>query len=602
MAMAMLQMVMFGGDKRNGESCRKVGKEKPHERENLPAGHVLVGNQRCSCSQTRLHAYEQDAPRPAPGFLLASKNGKGPALMWVHDGYSTLKNRDSIFWLPSSFPRSFVLATMLAKPKLTVRMAEEAPPALSITTLPTELIFLILSFLPPKDDRKFSLCSKACRETSIPVIFRRIRLFPENIHIWKKNPAICVAARRLSIYVIRCDSEAELIDHWRICTNAVGLFPNVTGLKLLYPTSSSYLQRRDPGSRTSLDNKILQLDNRIFNAIFSTLSTFPFYYSQLKTLHIESVKFFRTSSRYPLNISVENQEFLNSTNRVTGKSGVPTAPFPPLLEEVILTSRNTSFTPLGYNLNTFTALQHCGKSLKSLTILGLPEDFMKSLYPLSPRTKDAYLKSPILRLDISNYVYPNVINLCLSSVFLVDEYFYEFPARFPRLQELRIHDQSTRLTLRITESLHEITPMLGAFKELKGVILPWPLNIVDRDDWESPDWDPTPPITKEEAEVTARLWFRDERLKKLNKVAFWMWEYGASSSGKMDYCGEAIIFETEGSGRVKEGLKLKKRALLCNTRESMFPILGKGWKPTCWVDHSIKMAREGLVIGPISMA
>lgn len=464
-----------------------------------------------------------------------------------------------------------------------------SPPAVSLTTLPTELTFHIISFLSPKEYKIFSKTSKSCRKACIPIIFRRIRLFTDNIHLWENNPAICVAARRVSLYALQCRDEAELIDYWRICTNAVGLFPNVTGIKLFYPSSSSYLQRKDVGERSSLDNKHLQLDNRIFSAIFSTLSTFPFYHSQLKKLHIETDKFYATSERYPLNISAENQEFLNSTNRVMVAKGLNHIPFPQALEETILTSRLVFFTPPGYNLHSFTALQYCKNSLQSFSILGTPDDFTK-LYSNEPRRKDGYIKHPILRLDISEYIYLNVTTLCISSTFMTEEFFYELPVRFPNVQELRVHDSTVHMGLRITEHPEEITLMLRAFKMLKRVVLPWPLDESGRLDWVSMDWEPISPVGVEEIEKMVRVWLGDEKLGALERIAFWMWDTVAME----EYC-EAVVFRVRREWRVDVELGIKK--VRCSTKEELFSILGEGWEPVCWVDYSKRLARTGLVIG-----
>ncbi|KAK6529849.1 hypothetical protein TWF281_009007 [Arthrobotrys megalospora] len=466
-----------------------------------------------------------------------------------------------------------------------------SPIEVSITTLPTELIFLILSFLPPKAYKAFSRISKACRRASIPFVFRQLRLFPDNIHLWQKNPNICVAARRLSLYALHSRHEADLMDHWRICTNAVGLFPNVTGLKLLYESSSWYLQRRDPGARTSLDNKLLQFDNRLFNAIFSTLSTFPFYHSQLKKLHIEIDKFYSTREEYPLNISAENREFLNSANKVITENGLGGVPFPQGIEEAVLTGRTVFFTPPGYNLSSFTALQHCQDSLKSFTILGTPEDLMYFPNNSLRRPKDAYIKAPILNLDISDSVYPNVTVLCVGGAFTTNDFFYELPARFPRVRELRLHDSSATLGLKITEQLEEVTSMLRAFEELKVAVLPWPLKEVDRDDWDSPDWDPVPPVSIDEIEATVRFWLADSRLGQLNRVAFWSWD----NIGSTNYYGDAVILGIRKGRRGEFEFDTKK--IRCYTKEELFPILGKGWEPVCWIDYSKRRPREGLVIG-----
>ncbi|KAK6334685.1 hypothetical protein TWF718_010132 [Orbilia javanica] len=463
------------------------------------------------------------------------------------------------------------------------------PPAVALTTLPTEITFLVLSFLSPKEYKTFSLASKVCRKNCIPIIFRRVRLFPENTHLWENNPAICAVVRHVSLHALQCRHEAELMDFWRVCTNAVGLFPHIVGIKLLYPSRSSYLQRKEISDRTSLDNKHLQFDNRVFGAIFSTLSTFPFYYSQLKKLHIETDRFYSMSEQYPLNISAENQEFLNTTNRVMAARGLSSVPFPRGLEEAVLTSRLVCFTPPGYNLHAFTALQYCKDSLKSFSILGTPEDFTK-LYSRGPRPKDAYIKFPILRLDISDYIYPNVTTLCISSSFMTDEFLYELPVRFPGVQELRIHDPSVKLGLRIAEHFEEITSMLRAFKGLKRVILPWPLEETDRLDWESPDWDPVPPVNVEHLETMVRSWLGDRELVELERAAFWLWDTGS----KGNYC-DAAIFDAK--RKWMQDIELNIKRVRCGSKEEMFPILGKGWETVCWVDYSIKLARGWLVIG-----
>ncbi|KAF3138619.1 hypothetical protein TWF569_008724 [Orbilia oligospora] len=442
------------------------------------------------------------------------------------------------------------------------------PPAVSLTTLPTELTFHILSFLSPIEYKAFSSTSKTCRKACIPIIFRRVRLYPENIQLWQNNPAICIAVRRVSFYPLYINSETELMDYWRICTNAVGLlFPNITDLKLLYPSSSYYLQQRDVNERDSLDDKLLQLDNRIFSAIFSTLSTFPFYDSQLRKLHIETNRFWSAGEQYPSDISTENQEFLDSTDRVMAAKGLDHIPFPHMLEEAILTAKFIYFTPPGYNLHNFIALQNCMNSLRSFSFLGTPDHSTKR-FSRGNRPKDEYIKNPILWLNISDYIYPNVTTLCISSRFLTNEYIYEFPVRFPSLQELRIHDPSA--------------------KGLKRVVVPWPLEDTNDLDWEKPGWDPVPPVAVENIGKTARAWFADESLVALERIAFWMWDVVE----KETRC-EAVISERRFG--VDGGVHVRK--VKCTDREELFPILGKGWDPICWVDHSKRLARTGMVIG-----
>ncbi|KAF3078591.1 hypothetical protein TWF594_011390 [Orbilia oligospora] len=462
------------------------------------------------------------------------------------------------------------------------------PPAVSLTTLPTELTFHILSFLSPIEYKAFSSTSKTCRKACIPIIFRRVRLYPENIQLWQNNPAICIAVRRVSFYPLYINSETELMDYWRICTNAVGLlFPNITDLKLLYPSSSYYLQQRDVNERDSLDDKLLQLDNRIFSAIFSTLSTFPFYDSQLRKLHIETNRFWSAGEQYPSDISTENQEFLDSTDRVMAAKGLDHIPFPHMLEEAILTAKFIYFTPPGYNLHNFIALQNCMNSLRSFSFLGTPDHSTKR-FSRGNRPKDEYIKNPILWLNISDYIYPNVTTLCISSRFLTNEYIYEFPVRFPSLQELRIHDPSAKVGLMITENFEEVTKMLRAFKGLKRVVVPWPLEDTNDLDWEKPGWDPVPPVAVENIGKTARAWFADESLVALERIAFWMWDVVE----KETRC-EAVISERRFG--VDGGVHVRK--VKCTDREELFPILGKGWDPICWVDHSKRLARTGMVIG-----
>ncbi|KAK6497830.1 hypothetical protein TWF481_012232 [Arthrobotrys musiformis] len=465
------------------------------------------------------------------------------------------------------------------------------PPAVSVTTLPTELTFLILSFLSPKDYKKFSSISKTCRNACIPFIFRHIRLFPENIPLWKNNPQICLAVRRVSLYTLQHgrDNVAQLLDFWRVCTNAVGLFPHITGIKLLYLSTSFYLQRKDLSERDSLDVKHLQLDNRIFSAIFSTLSTFPFYYTTLKRIHIEMDRFGAIDEIALLEISDENQYFLDSTDRVMAGAGLDHTPFPRGVEEATLTSREVHFTLPGYNMHSFTSLQYCQDSLSSFSILGTPAD------PVAQRTRlrDAYIENPVVGPKVPEYTYPNVTTLCVSSSFMVNEYFYELPARFPNVTELRVHDHSARLGLVLTGQLEEVTSMLREFKKLKGVILPWPLKEVDDFDWERPGWDPVPPVPVEEIEAIVTSWLQDLELKYLDKMAFWSW----NGTGKDTRC-DAVIFTAARSWREEKGSKgLGIKRVNCGTREEMFPILGKGWKPVCWIDYSKQMAREGLVIG-----
>ncbi|KAK6510975.1 hypothetical protein TWF506_010063 [Arthrobotrys conoides] len=461
------------------------------------------------------------------------------------------------------------------------------PPSVSLTTLPIELTFHILSFLPSEDYKSFSYVSKACRKASIPLIFRRLRLYPENIYLWANNPAICDAVRRISLHPLHIKSGIELIDYWRICTKAVALFPNITDIKLLYPSSSYYLQQRDIEDRNSLDRKLLQLDNQIFNAIFSTFSTLPFYGSQLRKLHIETNRFWSAGEQYPSNISVENQKFLDSTDRVMAEKGLDHIPFPHRLEEAVLTNKLVYFTPPGYNLHNFIALQNCMDSLKSFSFLGTPE-YSTEYHSRPHRPRNAYINSPILWLNISDYIYPNVTTLCISSRFMAQEYIFEFPVRFPRVEELRIHDPSVKLGLKITESVEEVTEMLGAFKGLKRAVLPWPLEETNSLDWDSPGWDPVPPVPAEKLEKTVRAWFADEQLESLERIAFWVWDVGE----KETYC-EGVISERR--PEVDGGMDIRK--VKCKDREEMFPILGKGWDPVCWVDHSKRLARTGLVIG-----
>ncbi|KAF3315422.1 hypothetical protein TWF173_003962 [Orbilia oligospora] len=396
------------------------------------------------------------------------------------------------------------------------------PPAVSLTTLSTELTFHILSFLSPIEYKAFSSTSKTCRKACVPIVFRRVRLYPENIQLWQNNPAICIAVRRVSFCPLYIKSETELMDYWRICTNAVGLlFPNVTDLKLLYPSSSYYLQQRDVDERDSFDDKLLQLDNRIFSAIFSTLSTFPFYESQLRKLHIETDRFWSAGEQYPSDISTENQEFLDSTNRVMAAKGLDHIPFPHMLEEAVLTAKLIFFTPPGYNLHNCVALQNC-------------------------------------------------------------------MVRFPSLQELRIHDPSSKVGLMITENFEEVTEMLRAFKGLRRAVIPWPLEDTNDIDWEKPGWDPAPPVPVENIGKTARAWFADQSLMALERIAFWMWDVVE----KETRC-EAVISERRFG--VDGGVHVRK--VTCTNREELFPILGKGWDPICWVDHSKRLARTGMVIG-----
>ncbi|KAK6542458.1 hypothetical protein TWF694_006412 [Orbilia ellipsospora] len=136
--------------------------------------------------------------------------------------------------------------------------------------LPAELSLMILSFTPLEDLKSFSLCSKSCRALCLPVLFRGIGVSHVSIAAFEDGGSLChlrSSVRYINLTVPKDTPFSHLVYKYKKYTHFLRLFPHLSALRLALYTSraTQYL---------------------LFLAIFSTISTYPFY-TNLKALYLE---------------------------------------------------------------------------------------------------------------------------------------------------------------------------------------------------------------------------------------------------------------------------------------------------------------------------
>ncbi|EPS37088.1 hypothetical protein H072_9319 [Dactylellina haptotyla CBS 200.50] len=168
----------------------------------------------------------------------------------------------------------------------------------SFELLPAEITLSIFSYLDHTDIAAFSLCSKACRDRSLLVLFRALK-FPTDVQILlplleKLEDPRHDSSRlfgggfsdiRESVRHITLDSSGfsevpDTISYFYTCSRFLRLFPRCANLKIRYKDLA----------RSSLQSTVRRLDFCLFYGICLAISlAYPSTVQNLRALYLETV-------------------------------------------------------------------------------------------------------------------------------------------------------------------------------------------------------------------------------------------------------------------------------------------------------------------------
>ncbi|KAK6510968.1 hypothetical protein TWF506_010056 [Arthrobotrys conoides] len=311
----------------------------------------------------------------------------------------------------------------------------------NIESIPLELRVSILSHLDLKQVKQFSLCSRACRIASLPILYRRLNL--AYVYNSATDRGITPTTRLDQIRAAFLDPDGSLhklqdvvrhvtidtenlsgfnniITYYRGWVSLLPLFPALNSIKILYysPSASAY------------SPSLYEFDTRLFNGACSRLMETCPSYRTLKFLHIKTSEYRFTDpalSSRPRRIeplSEEDEEFmgLNLGESVLKYATPDTIPCPQALEAAYFDIDFRS-EPRGDVIDPILFTRSSTDSLKTLGIwLDLHKDRGRNL-PLFPEGIDLtritdlglcldFLNLTLYLTEVETRV-PNVVNLSL---------------------------------------------------------------------------------------------------------------------------------------------------------------------------------------------
>ncbi|KAK6340201.1 hypothetical protein TWF730_001967 [Orbilia blumenaviensis] len=206
---------------------------------------------------------------------------------------------------------------------------------------PPEILRHILVAIGSEGLKNFSLCSKSCRDLAVEVKVRNIFLTQESLAAFQDGGShanLRHLVRHVTFVGLKCNSYEEfqtlrfqftVISRSRIYTSCLEIFPRVCSLQIEY----------------SIDER---LANNLGIAVFSKLSTLPFWNQTLKSLYIGLDDYHGAVTRYTDGGSLQtyrdfykalpndDQEFMGATQIHTQDIEGVEIPYPAGLEEAII--------------------------------------------------------------------------------------------------------------------------------------------------------------------------------------------------------------------------------------------------------------------------
>ncbi|KAK6354377.1 hypothetical protein TWF730_008785 [Orbilia blumenaviensis] len=359
--------------------------------------------------------------------------------------------------------------------------SSDASISTNIQLLPTEIRLSILSHLEVKEIKQFSQCSKICRTTCLPILYRRLNL--SYVRGSRANCNVTPTSRLDQIRAAFVEPEGNLynlhgtvrhvtidtedlagfdniVTYYRALVSMLPLFPALNSLKISYfsPSASLYSPRS------------YSFDTRLIHGFCSTLwETCPAYRT-LKSLYFGKAEYRFTDSKNldairnsPL--SDENEVFmgLNPGEGVLKYSTTSTIPWPPALEEAYfdVDVRSTYFPG---SINTALFITSSTTTLKKFGL-------WLNLHMGTPRFGQP--SDPFFSRDTR---LPCVTDLGFCLDFLnAREYTDELKMVFPNIESLSVFvDKDSHGGFWEEEAIKSYTRLLRFWPEtLKKVRLPW---------------------------------------------------------------------------------------------------------------------------------
>ncbi|KAK6522051.1 hypothetical protein TWF281_002620 [Arthrobotrys megalospora] len=332
-------------------------------------------------------------------------------------------------------------------------MVQPAP----INLIPAEISFQILSYLTLRDLKEFSICSKSCRHSAIPLIFRSIT-FPsfgfgvdtsggDNLETCQKmvessknkDGALYLARMDVVHALLVClelNTVGQIARYFAACSEVLGNFHNLQTLAIIFHYPIDIL------------NYVPDFHDRVFKGMFTHLSANCPGYSSLVGLSINLTVGCHELETPPKKESCsegmeieECKQFL-SLNLTSEGSGVRNAPYPPSLEHFLMKTKvyTTNDTTRSQHFNASLSGAFCGLSIiqcsiDTLNTIGF--DFDLALL------SDMEISEPQPELPYKA-IFPSVKTATLNLSFLTaltKKYslvLKEFLTRFPNIEDLDI--------------------------------------------------------------------------------------------------------------------------------------------------------------------
>ncbi|RVD83522.1 uncharacterized protein DFL_007908 [Arthrobotrys flagrans] len=349
----------------------------------------------------------------------------------------------------------------------------------NIQSIPLELRLSILSHLEIKQVKQFSLCSKACRTTSLPILYRRLNLsYVYNDTIDRAitptptarldliraafvNPEGSLHKLQDVVRHVTIDTENlpgfnNIVTYYRGWVSLLPLFPALNSIKILYysPSASAFFPS-------------YEFDTRLFNGACSRLMETCPSYRTLKFLHVKTSEYrFTDPVVFPKPIRIESlsdeDEIFMGLN--PGESALKyatpdTIPCPQALEEAYFDLDFRS-EPRENVIDPKLFTRFSTATLKKLGIwLDLHGD--RGQYrPLFPEGID------LTRITD--------LGICLDFLnFLI--YFYELETRLPNVENLSLYvDKGSEGGFWEEEAIKAYGRIVGAWtRTLKKMRVPW---------------------------------------------------------------------------------------------------------------------------------
>ncbi|KAK6504132.1 hypothetical protein TWF506_002342 [Arthrobotrys conoides] len=334
--------------------------------------------------------------------------------------------------------------------------------SVSLFSLPLELVDEILSYVSKRDFRRFSRCSRACRNFIIPLVFNRIE--------WR-TPSKAAAFRdggivghlRPAVHHISMHSPGRpnellrAIDAFQVYMDVLRLFPNITSLWINF-------------------SMIAEIEPNMIQVIFTKLSRCPAFHT-LKSLNF-TCKRFASFSLHDLS-GARNQDYFAALpekyhrylgRQIKSEHNVAPPPGPPGLTELIVVTNQFSLTPSRRAEPHMSFLhQSCAKTLTRLRI-----------------RSDAVLVAADPKADVSehNFDWQGLKQLQLEFGHTDPIVLPEIRDRFPGIEDLVIMKLGAWYGVNQLQPDGEATVALemmlcDAFKGMKNlrrVRLPWPTD------------------------------------------------------------------------------------------------------------------------------